>query len=78
MTKPIKKQSDINLLRPRRWKDCSICHAQKLVEYIDGKTVAGPWANMCVDCFGTYGIGLGLGKGQFYRSLEGVYTKIAG
>lgn len=30
----------------------------------DGKTKMGPWANMCEDCFETYGVGLGLGRGQ--------------
>jgi hypothetical protein len=30
----------------------------------DGKTIMGPWAYMCLKCFGEYGIGLGLGLGQ--------------
>lgn len=30
----------------------------------DGKTVQGPWANMCEECFGTHGVGLGTGRGQ--------------
>ena len=30
----------------------------------DGKTIRGPWANMCEECFGTHGIGLGTGRGQ--------------
>jgi len=30
----------------------------------DGKTVFGPWANMCQKHFGLYGVGLGLGRGQ--------------
>ena len=30
----------------------------------DGKTVYGPWANMCESCLDSYGIGLGEGKGQ--------------
>lgn len=30
----------------------------------DGKTTHGPWANMCEDCFGQHGVGLGLGRGQ--------------
>jgi len=32
--------------------------------YADGKTSMGPWAYMCRTCFGMYGIGLGVGKGQ--------------
>lgn len=30
----------------------------------DGKTVMGPWANMCEECFQQYGSGLGTGRGQ--------------
>lgn len=30
----------------------------------DGRTRGGPWAYMCEACFGEYGRGLGLGKGQ--------------
>lgn len=30
----------------------------------DGKTVYGPWANMCEDCFVRLGVGLGTGRGQ--------------
>lgn len=30
----------------------------------DGKTILGPWAYMCPDCFKEYGIGIGLGMGQ--------------
>jgi len=30
----------------------------------DGRTIYGPWANMCLIHFGQYGVGIGLGKGQ--------------
>ena len=40
---------------------CDFCG--KEAKY-DGKTDMGAWANMCLPCFGTRGIGLGLGKGQ--------------
>lgn len=30
----------------------------------DGKTVQGPWANMCEPCFASHGVGLGTGRGQ--------------
>ena len=30
----------------------------------DGKTVMGPWANMCQDHFDKFGVGLGTGRGQ--------------
>lgn len=42
-------------------KKCDFCGA--LAKY-DGKTITGPWANMCDDCFGEHGVGLGTGKGQ--------------
>lgn len=32
--------------------------------HYDGKTVFGPWANMCEAHFQTYGTGLGTGRGQ--------------
>lgn len=31
---------------------------------VDGKTIHGPWANMCEAHFERFGIGLGLGRGQ--------------
>lgn len=34
--------------------------------FVDGKTVLGPWAIMSVQSFHTYGVGLGVGKGQLY------------
>lgn len=47
--------------------DCDICNshgaARKPAQY-DGKTKEGPWAFMCEAHFRTYGMGLGLGKGQ--------------
>lgn len=32
--------------------------------HYDAKTLWGPWAFLCVNCFKRYGIGLGVGKGQ--------------
>jgi len=47
---------------------CDIHQYEKGVEGVvakyDGKTKRGPWANMCEECFGTHGIGLGTGRGQ--------------
>lgn len=40
---------------------CDFC--AKRAAY-DGRTVFGPWANMCPVHFGQFGVGLGLGKGQ--------------
>lgn len=42
-------------------KNCDFCGG--IAEY-DGKTSMGPWANMCQRDFDTYGVGLGLGRGQ--------------
>lgn len=44
---------------------CDFCdedHRRKAV--VDGKTIFGPWANMCLVHFSLYGIGLGTGRGQ--------------
>lgn len=41
--------------------DCDFCGD---VAHYDGKTKFGPWANMCLNCFRTHGVGLGLGQGQ--------------
>ena len=50
--------TDLIKVRPT----CDICRARPAA--VDGKTVHGPWAYMCVPCFETLGVGLGLGKGQ--------------
>lgn len=42
---------------------CDLCKDGTPARY-DGKTVFGPWANLCVDHFLAYGIGLGTGLGQ--------------
>ena len=46
---------------------CALCGANGLEEFIDGKTIAGPWAVMCPECFRSWGLGLGVGRGQRYR-----------
>jgi hypothetical protein len=47
-------------------EQCNFCDsAGKKVEAVyDGKTIHGPWAYMCEEHFGQYGIGLGTGRGQ--------------
>lgn len=51
--------------------NCDICrYVHKREEddirraLFDGKTSAGPWANMCLDDFNEHGIALGTGWGQ--------------
>lgn len=41
-----------------------MCEDVAVTAKYDGKTQFGQWAYMCPSCFGKYGIGLGLGKGQ--------------
>lgn len=48
---------------------CSTDHSPILAS-IDGKTIHGPWANMCDECFETHGVGLGLGRGQRLEVAE--------
>lgn len=46
---------------------CDICEAkghEGVSAHYDGKTFLGPWANMCAKHFKSYGVGLGLGRGQ--------------
>lgn len=45
---------------------CDLCKQRGATEsaVIDGKTVYGPWANMCQSDFDMFGIGLGTGLGQ--------------
>jgi hypothetical protein len=62
---------------------CQICHRpfaqcrdrrnpeSRGETFIDGRTVAGPWANMGEGCFVIHGVGLGLGKGQRWNWQTG-------
>lgn len=47
---------------------CDICRYEENTPGIeanyDGKTVRGPWANMCERHFASHGLGLGTGSGQ--------------
>lgn len=46
----------------KRLPNCDVCGGT--AKY-DTKTIFGPWANLCQDCYGTHGIGkLGTGFGQ--------------
>lgn len=60
----------------RRWTGkppacCDLCKAPIANDFVDGRTIGGPWANMCLDCHAVNGAGLGLGKGQHYRLTKG-------
>ena len=47
---------------------CRLCEQQEAT--IDGRTNAGPWTYMCDNCHKTYGVGLGLGKGQILANIK--------
>jgi hypothetical protein len=60
--------SDHTTVTVTRRPDCDI-HKHTMGQagvpaMVDGKTVMGPWANMCEACFTEHGVGLGLGRGQ--------------
>ena len=46
---------------------CDLCRVE-CIEWVDGKTIMGPWANMCLACHKRLGVGLGIGKGQRYQN----------
>ena len=55
----------------RKWlgnppANCEVCHASITDTFIDGRTIHGPWANMCPTCHKEIGVGLGTGRGQKY------------
>lgn len=37
---------------------------------VDAKTTSGPWGNLCLRCFSSLGIGLGMGLGQVLVPVE--------
>jgi hypothetical protein len=52
--------------------NCDICHKHAGDKYVDGGTRMGPWANMCMSCWGKHGVGkLGIGSGQMYDNKTG-------
>jgi hypothetical protein len=59
-------------------KECDLCRLPLTLTFIDGKTRAGPWGNMCGGCHTRYGVGLGTGRGQRYTWMNGHWEKTAG
>ena len=56
--------------------NCNFCERDlNGQEFVDGKTVFGPWAIMCLNCYRDKGVGLGTGKGQRY---DGKGKKVEG
>jgi hypothetical protein len=51
-------------------RECDFCKNAIKKQFIDGATIQGTWAIMCVPCHKRYGLGLGIGKGQLYRKTK--------
>lgn len=51
--------------------DIHLQRGERVRGYADGRTVFGPWAVMCRECFGRYGTGTGIGNGQVITSATG-------
>lgn len=62
------------------YKTCDFCKKDLRMStgLIDGKTLSGRWAVMCPMCFLSNGEGIGLGRGQMYRNIEGEFIKVMG
>lgn len=68
LTASRKQAGDGTSVEVSSYPDCDI-HTYQLGQpgveaHYDGKTIMGPWANMCDECFAQYGVGLGVGQGQ--------------
>jgi hypothetical protein len=58
---------------------CDLCAEPITDTFIDGKTIMGPWANMCSNCYEEKGVGLGIGRGQLYgKQADGRWLKTKG
>lgn len=57
---------------------CDLCSTPITTTFVDGKTIHGPWANMCQACYIRYGVGLGLGLGQVYEKMGDKWYKTGG
>lgn len=70
--------------RPKGWMcgrptECDICAKPLKTEVVDGKMnrqAGGHWAYMCVPCHTLQGVGLGVGRGQRYKLVNGDWIKI--
>lgn len=59
-------------------KHCDMCNADISDTFIDGRTVYGPWANMCPVCHSNIGCGFGIGRGQKYLKQNNEWIKVEG
>lgn len=60
-------------------KMCNFCNKLLNDSAIDGATIYGPWAWMCVKCHILIGMGLGIGRSQKYKFVqEKGYVQVEG
>lgn len=60
-------------------KVCELTHTPLGNEFIDGRTVFGPWAIMSPEAHHDFGVGLGMGRGQRYqKQADGKWLKVEG
>lgn len=58
---------------------CDLCGQKFTDEFIDGRTIYGPWTFLCSECHRTKGCGFGTEKGQrFKKPAKGFWTKVEG
>ena len=57
---------------------CDLCGCAIDEQFVDGKTVMGPWGMLCLKCHREHGVGLGTGRGQRYRYEDGRWVKKEG
>lgn len=58
-------------------KQCDVCHKPLGDSFVDGATTFGPWGIMDSKCFGKFGVGLGIGRGQRYeKQTDGRWLKV--
>jgi hypothetical protein len=57
----IARKTPNGIVKVKELPKCDFCDRTAVV---DGKTVFGPWAYMCIKHYQDFGVGLGLGKGQ--------------
>jgi hypothetical protein len=50
--------------------ECQLCHTKLVNSFVDGATIKGRWAYMCVRCHAVYGYGLGQGRGQLFVKVD--------
>lgn len=57
---------------------CDVCQAVPADRFVDGKTIHGPWAMLCLKCHKRMGVGVGQGRGQLYELQGNEWVKIGG